>query len=68
MEMPPSAPSLPGNRPQQPPTARASGFWFALRSLAKGAKVTGQADGLKIIRNEDDTDPAAGQAAVYVNI
>lgn len=64
MEMPPSVSSPPGNLPRQTPVVRASGVLaFALRSLAMGAKVAGQADGLKIIRNDDDTDPAARQAA-----
>jgi hypothetical protein len=62
-------PPPPGNRSRQPPVGRETGFWFARTSRAsrKGLKAAGQADGTGVILNEDDTDPAAGQAAIYMN-
>lgn len=38
-----------------------------LQSLTKEAKAAGRADGPSVILNEDDTDPAARQAAIYMN-
>jgi hypothetical protein len=61
MEMRPSARYRQGTARSSRPFGRETGFRFAhLQSLTKGAKAAGPS----VILNEDDTDPAARQAAI----
>lgn len=68
MEMPPSARHRQGTARGSRPLGEKQGLVRAqLQSLTKEAKAAGRADGPSVILNEDDTDPVATQAAIYMN-
>jgi hypothetical protein len=69
MEMPSSVSSPQGTARGSRPLQEHQGSGSrTLRSRTEGAKVAGQAGGPRVIPNEDDTDPAARQADLYMDI